>query len=111
MQEPAHDAANIQGGRALLRGHASARLFPFRVRRCSPDSAWKGGRFSSHPDVPALLVEKRFGLGRSLKGRHPPARLFLMGIVLPLLHQSAPGLPPAVRLAGDSHQMEEGIRQ
>jgi uncharacterized membrane protein len=83
MQETAHDVAKIQVGRAILQGCSWREAF--RARRRYPDSAWKGGLFSYKPDVPALFIEKLFGLGWSLNWGYPQARLFLMGMVLTLV--------------------------
>jgi hypothetical protein len=68
-------------------------------------------RFSSYPDVPARCVGKHFGFGWSPNWGHPRARPFLLGMLLPPVLQSPPGLPSPGRLAEASRQMEEGIHR
>jgi uncharacterized membrane protein len=48
----------------------------------TPDSAWIGGLFYYNPDDPALVVEKRSGLGWTVNLGHPQARLILIGLLL-----------------------------
>jgi uncharacterized membrane protein len=68
-----------QSGWRQLRRTAS----PLTARGdATPDSAWKGGVFYYNPDDPALLVEKRSGLGWTVNFGHPQARLLLIGLLL-----------------------------
>ena len=48
----------------------------------TPDSAWKWGVFYMNPSDPALLVEKRFGIGYTLNFGHRAAWVI---VVVPLL--------------------------
>ena len=47
----------------------------------TPDSAWKLGLFYYNPDDPALVVEKRFGIGYTFNMARPAAWL-LLGVML-----------------------------
>lgn len=51
----------------------------------TPDSAWKLGLFYYNPDDPALLVEKRFGIGWDLNWGRPAAWLVIAMIMLPAI--------------------------
>jgi uncharacterized membrane protein len=46
------------------------------------DRNWKAGMFYVNRDDPALLVEKRFGIGYTLNFGHPGSWLLLVGIVV-----------------------------
>jgi uncharacterized membrane protein len=48
----------------------------------TPDSAWKGGVFYYNPDDPALVVEKRSGLGWTVNLGHAQAKFVLIGLLL-----------------------------
>jgi uncharacterized membrane protein len=48
----------------------------------TPDRCWKGGMIYYNPDDPALLVEKRFGIGYTLNFGNGRSWLVLVGIVL-----------------------------
>jgi uncharacterized membrane protein len=48
----------------------------------TPDAAWKLGLLYYNPDDPALIVEKRFGLGWTLNFGRPAVWLILLGILL-----------------------------
>ena len=48
----------------------------------TPDSAWTGGVFYYNPDDPALVVEKRSGLGWTVNLGHAQAKFVLIGLLL-----------------------------
>jgi uncharacterized membrane protein len=80
-----------QGGGNLARGRAvsaPAALGPVIGDR-TPDRCWKAGMFYFNPDDPALLVEKRFGIGYTINFGHRGAWLIaaaiLAIIIAPLL--------------------------
>ena len=60
-------------------GQASAR--PGFLNR-DDDSAWKLGSFYFNPNDPSLMVNKRFGIGRTLNFAHPLAWVVLAGLLL-----------------------------
>jgi uncharacterized membrane protein len=72
-----------QGGSRLAKsagaGASGAERAPVGDR--TPDECWKAGMFYVNPDDPALLVEKRFGIGYTLNFGRPAAWLLLGGIV------------------------------
>lgn len=47
----------------------------------TPDQCWRAGMFYVNPDDPAILVEKRFGIGYTLNFGRPAAWL-LIGLIL-----------------------------
>ncbi len=49
------------------------------------DRYWYGGIIYNNPDDPALVVEKRYGLGWTLNFGHPQARLILIGLLVVIL--------------------------
>jgi uncharacterized membrane protein len=80
-----------QGGANLARGPADsapAGVEPVVGDR-TPDRCWKAGMFYFNPDDPALLVEKRFGIGYTINFGHRGAWLIVAAIlaliILPLL--------------------------
>lgn len=48
----------------------------------TPDACWKAGLFYVNADDPALVVEKRIGLGYTLNFAHPASWAILAGLVL-----------------------------
>ena len=68
----------------VRRGQAGARLAPVHHARISgdltPDQCWKWGMFYYNPEDPALIVEKRFGIGWTLNFGHRGAWVF-MGLI------------------------------
>jgi uncharacterized membrane protein len=80
-----------QGGANLARGHADAAPggVELVIGDRTPERYWKAGMFYFNPDDPALLVEKRFGMGYTINFGHRGAWLivaaFLAVIILPLL--------------------------
>ncbi|HUJ32050.1 MAG TPA: DUF5808 domain-containing protein [Candidatus Acidoferrum sp.] len=47
----------------------------------TPDQCWKAGMFYVNPDDPALLVEKRFGVGYTINFGHPAAWIVISILV------------------------------
>lgn len=47
----------------------------------TPDQCWKAGMFYVNPDDPALLVEKRFGIGYTLNFGRPAAWLLIAATI------------------------------
>lgn len=80
-----------QGGANLARTGAESDILtatrPMGDRR--PDQCWRAGLFYVNPDDPAVLVEKRFGIGYTLNFARPAAWLlmaFILAVViLPLV--------------------------
>jgi uncharacterized membrane protein len=70
----------------VRRGQAGARLAPVHSDRVvsdrTPDECWKWGMFYYNPDDPALIVEKRFGIGWTLNFAHRGAWIFMVLILL-----------------------------
>ena len=68
----------------VRRGQAGARLAPVHHDRISgdltPDQCWKWGMIYYNPEDPALIVEKRFGIGWTLNFGHRGAWIF-MGLI------------------------------
>jgi uncharacterized membrane protein len=69
-----------QGGARLVKSTnaaaSDAKPTPVAGDR-TPNQCWKAGMFYVNPDDPALLVEKRFGIGYTLNFGHPAAWLLL----------------------------------
>jgi uncharacterized membrane protein len=69
----------------VRRGQGGVRLAPVHgeevVADRTPDQCWKWGIFYYNPHDPALMVEKRFGIGWTLNFAHGGAWAF-MGLVL-----------------------------
>lgn len=63
----------------------------------TPDQCWKAGMFYVNPDDPAILVEKRFGIGYTLNFGRPAAWILMMLIlgiaVAGVLFAVLPGRP------------------
>jgi uncharacterized membrane protein len=79
-------AIMIVGSLELVRrGQGGARLAPTAtepiVADRTPDACWKWGAIYYNPNDPALIVEKRFGIGWTLNFAHRGAWIF-MGLVL-----------------------------
>jgi uncharacterized membrane protein len=51
----------------------------------TPDRCWKWGLVYVNPDDPALIVEKRFGIGYTLNFAHPAAWAIMAALLLPLV--------------------------
>jgi uncharacterized membrane protein len=64
-----------QGGSRLARGAAAGLVIPAGDR--TADRFWKLGLFYSNGDDPALIVEKRFGIGYTINFGHPGAWLLI----------------------------------
>ena len=86
-------------GLAILTGQGGARM---RVSGTSgktgyvhrdDDRFWKGGMIYYNPDDPALLVEKRFGVGWTLNFARPTAWVFIGAVVVVIV---ASALLPAL---------------
>lgn len=72
-----------QGGANLMKAGGGSDILGDKsvVGDRTPDDCWKGGMFYVNRDDPALLVEKRFGIGYTFNfGR--PAAWVLMGLIL-----------------------------
>lgn len=80
-----------QAGANLSRAGAESEMVPQEhpVGDRTPDQCWRAGMFYVNPDDPAILVEKRFGIGYTLNFGHPAAwlltALILAVVILPLL--------------------------
>jgi uncharacterized membrane protein len=72
----------------VRRGQGGVRLAPASgeqvVSDRTPDQCWKWGIFYYNPEDPALMVEKRFGIGWTLNFAHRGALIFL-GLTLVML--------------------------
>jgi uncharacterized membrane protein len=68
----------------VRRGQGGVRLAPANgeqvVSDRTPDECWKWGIFYYNPDDPALMVEKRFGIGWTVNFAHRGAWIF-MGLI------------------------------
>lgn len=74
-----------QGGANLARsGEGSGIAEQPPVGDRTPDECWRAGMFYVNPDDPAVLVEKRFGVGYTLNFGRPAAWL-LMAFILALV--------------------------
>ena len=69
-----------QGGSRLARANAPAECEPAGDR--TDDRSWKAGMIYVNRDDPAILVEKRFGMGYTLNFGHPVTWLILGGLIL-----------------------------
>jgi uncharacterized membrane protein len=69
-----------QGGSNLTRAREVAAAAPVIADR-TPDRCWKVGIFYFNPDDPALLVEKRFGMGYTINFGHRGAWLIVAAIL------------------------------
>jgi uncharacterized membrane protein len=79
-------AVMIVGSIELMRrGQGGARIAPAAAEPIisdrTPDACWKWGAIYYNPDDPALIVEKRFGIGWTLNFAHRGAWIF-MGLAL-----------------------------
>jgi uncharacterized membrane protein len=83
----------------VRRGQGGMRLAPAGSEQVvsdrTPDQCWKWGIFYYNPDDPALMVEKRFGIGWTLNFAHRGALIFL-GLTLVVLVVSL-GMPLVTR--------------
>jgi len=83
----------------VRRGQGGMRLAPAGgeqvVSDRTPDQCWKWGIFYYNPDDPALMVEKRFGIGWTLNFANRSAWIFI-GLTLALLVFSL-GMPLVAR--------------
>jgi uncharacterized membrane protein len=83
----------------VRRGQGGMRLAPEGheevVSDRTPDQCWKWGIFYYNPDDPALMVEKRFGIGWTVNFAHRGAWIFI-GLTLFLLVVSI-GMPLVAR--------------
>ncbi len=83
----------------VRRGQGGVRLAPAYGEQVisdrTPDQCWKWGIFYYNPDDPALMVEKRFGIGWTLNFAHRGAWIF-MGLVFASLVFSL-GMPLVAR--------------
>ncbi len=72
----------------VRRGQGGVRLLPAganeNVSDRTPDACWKWGMIYYNPDDPALMVEKRFGIGWTLNFAHRGARILMALIFLAL---------------------------
>lgn len=66
---------------ALQGGSGQASGNPGFLNR-DDDSAWKLGSFYFNPHDPALMVNKRFGIGRTLNFGHPLAWVIVAGLLI-----------------------------
>lgn len=74
-----------QGGASLARaGKESDIIQQQPVGDGTPDECWRAGMFYVNPDDPAVLVEKRFGIGYTLNFARPVAWI-LMAFILALV--------------------------
>jgi uncharacterized membrane protein len=78
-------AIMIVGSLELVRrGQGGARLAPTAAEPIiadrTPDACWKWGAIYYNPDDPALIVEKRFGIGWTVNFAHRGAWIF-MGLI------------------------------
>jgi uncharacterized membrane protein len=73
----------------MRRGQGGMRLAPARgdavISDRTPDTCWKWGLIYYNPDDPALIVEKRFGIGWTINFAHRGAWIFELLILLSLL--------------------------
>jgi uncharacterized membrane protein len=69
-----------QGGSRVV-GHAAGDGLPTGDH--TPDTAWKWGQFYYNPSDPALIVEKRFGLGYTFNFGNRWSWVLLMVLLLP----------------------------
>lgn len=72
-----------QGGANLMEAGASSEILaggPIGDR--TPDRCWRAGMFYVNPEDPAILVEKRFGIGYTLNFARPGAWLLMASILL-----------------------------
>jgi uncharacterized membrane protein len=51
----------------------------------TPDAAWKWGLFYYNPEDPAVIVEKRFGLGYTLNFGNRWSWVIMPALLLPLV--------------------------
>jgi uncharacterized membrane protein len=51
----------------------------------TPDTAWKWGQLYFNPDDPALIVEKRFGIGYTLNFGNRWSWVLMLVLLLPAL--------------------------
>ena len=73
-----------QGGANLMNAGSSSDILPGGpIGDRTPDQCWRAGMFYVNPDDPAILVEKRFGIGYTLNFGRPGAWV-LMGSILVL---------------------------
>jgi uncharacterized membrane protein len=72
-----------QGGANLMKAGASSDILPGGsiVGDRTPDQCWRAGLFYVNRDDPAVLVEKRFGIGYTLNFGRPAAWLLLASIL------------------------------
>jgi uncharacterized membrane protein len=72
-----------QGGANLSRAGAGSAILEQKgpIGDRTPDRCWKAGMFYVNPSDPAVLVEKRFGIGYTLNFGRPAAWL-LLGLIL-----------------------------
>lgn len=75
-----------QGGANLMRASASSGKVETEavVGDRTPDLCWKAGIFYVNPEDPALIVEKRFGIGYTLNFGRPAAWGLLAAILIGL---------------------------
>ncbi|MGH9735113.1 MAG: DUF5808 domain-containing protein [Candidatus Acidiferrales bacterium] len=74
-----------QGGANLARAGKESDIIQQRpVGDVTPDECWRAGMFYVNPDDPAVLVEKRFGIGYTLNFARPVAWV-LMAFILALV--------------------------
>lgn len=72
----------------LWLGQGGARQSPVPVEPAgdrTPDRCWKGGLFYYNPEDPAIMVEKRFGVGYTFNFARGAAWLFLAALVAAVL--------------------------
>jgi uncharacterized membrane protein len=86
-----------QGGANLSRARSEADILnqtpPVGDR--TPDQCWRAGIFYVNPEDPAILVEKRFGIGYTLNFGRPAAWLLMAAILALLLLPLVIGLTAA----------------
>jgi uncharacterized membrane protein len=75
-----------QGGANLMKPSEASDKMEARtvVGDRTPDLCWKAGIFYVNPQDPALLVEKRFGIGYTLNFGRPAAWVLVAGILIGL---------------------------
>jgi len=71
-----------QGGARLARAEGPGAAQSAVVGDRTPDRCWKAGMFYVNPDDPAILVEKRFGIGYTLNFGHPAAWILTGALLL-----------------------------
>jgi uncharacterized membrane protein len=69
-----------QGGSRIMPVDASEAVTGDRT----PDSAWKLGQFYYNPDDPAVVVEKRFGIGYTLNFGNRKSWLIMLAMLAPV---------------------------